>query len=203
MNKTIHPAVSVTAGFFLILLLQLLESTSLYGVGACLLLLGWWCARTTWVRVLGRMRYLLLALFVLFAWQTPGTLLFPALGSLSPALEGVWLAVEQAIRLLGVASLVSLLLQRLDAAAWMCSLHVLLQPLRCVGVPLDRFILRLRLVLDQVAGERLEWRHALDAAVKEVPPEILCWQARALSGVDKLLLVLLFAVFLGVFAWQG
>lgn len=203
MNDAMHPAVRVTAGFFLILLLQLLAGVTLYALALLCMGLAAWRAGPTWWRVLRRMRFILLALLLLFAWQTAGTLVWPALGGFSPSREGLWLALEQSLRLLGAASLVALLLHALDASGWMNGLHALLRPLTRLGLSPDRFILRLRLVLDYLDGRELDWRHALEARADVLPPVPLEWEGRALAWRDRVCLGAIAVLFLGVCWWQG
>lgn len=201
MHKHVHPAVTVTAGFFLVLLLQLVDWAGLLMLSLVLFLFACFMARAITLRMLRRMRYLLLVMFALFAWQTPGTLVAPQLDVFSPSVEGLLHASEQILRLLGATSLISLLLEYLDASAWMNSLHVLLQPLKWLGVDADRFILRLRLVLDQVSDQALDWRRVLASSVETESGPPVVWLSRPLSWSDMCLLGLLAMIFLGVCLW--
>ncbi|WP_268968152.1 CbiQ family ECF transporter T component [Uliginosibacterium aquaticum] len=194
MFRSIHPAVCMTAGFFLILLLQCLNGPGFWLlallVGAISLLL----AKTPTWRTWRRMRFILLALFILFAWQTPGSLMWPQAGVFSPSREGVLLALEQSLRLLAAASVLAVLLVVLDKSAWMNGLHSLMKPLVVLGVSVDRFILRLRLVLDHLAVGAGNWREILMAAPREQDLSPLRWELKSLSGTDLALMMLMLLI---------
>jgi hypothetical protein len=110
------------------------------------------------------------------------------LGVFSPSVEGLWLAFEQFLRLTASAGVVAALLACLDVPAWMNGLHVLLQPLARVGGGVDRFILRLRMVLDHLANESLSWRAILLEPPVEQDLSPVCWDVQALSFRDGLLM---------------
>lgn len=185
-SKLFHPAVPVTAGFVLILLLQRLEGPHLavaLGVcaGACLLL-----ARRSWWRLVHRLRYMLLVLVVLFAWQTPGVLVWPRLGGLSPTFDGIRLAADHAARIVLVVSVVAFMLHGLSHAQWVQGVYGLFAPLRRLGFPADRFALRLQLVLqDAEQADRTAWREALAPAAppREAMPPLLLLPLRARDGI--------------------
>jgi len=199
----LHPAVCVTAGFFLIVLIQYLGGVGLVLVGVSLILLAFVFATQSCMRLVRRMRYIFLALLLLFAWQTPGVLLLPEIGVFSPSKEGVMLACEQLLRLLGAASVVAVLLHLLDTAAWMNGLHVLLRPLEAIGFSTDRFILRLRLVMDYVAERELNWRVVLEELDGEVIERDVEWMPVRLTWIDRFLIAGMGCVFLGVCWWRG
>jgi len=200
--KSIHPAVYVTAGFFLIFLLQVLSLAFLpWGTGL-IVLCALVFARREWVRVVRRLRYIFLALLILFAWQTPGVMIVPPLGAFSPTWDGVRATVEPAARLLSVVSVVALMLHGLSTEDWVNSLYVLVQPLRVFGLSAERFAVRLRLVLDYTSQRDLHWRdclHEMDADLGEVSPQV--WPVRGLRGYDALLLAVLVIVLMGYVLW--
>ena len=195
MLKAIHPVVLVTAGFFLILLLQCVSPVQL-GIGASLAILAaliW--ARADWLRVVRRLRFIFLALLVLYAWQTPGTLMAPALAGFSPTWDGLRAVLEPGWRLLAVASVVALLLRGLSTEDWVSSLYVLALPFRICGLSPERFAVRLRLVLDYVGRRDLDWRHCLEAAsddLSAMPAE--AWSIRLPAWHDWLVLLAVLVV---------
>lgn len=203
MNRARHPAVSVTAGFFLILWLQRSEGGLLRGLFALVLLLAVWLAPRELWRSVRRLRFVFLALFVIFVWQTPGTLVFPSLANWSPSFDGLRLFIDQGLRLAGVVAVVSILLARLNPDDWLSSLSVLLEPLRLLRVPSERFVVRLRLVLEYAGQRELDWRQVIREPGKERLP---AWQAgvpERLGRLDRWLLVLVLAGGTGVLVWLG
>ncbi|GAB2883154.1 hypothetical protein GCM10027046_09530 [Uliginosibacterium flavum] len=198
MLNSIHPAVFVTAGFFLIARLQSISPAVLPWWAGSLVLLGLLGCAQGWLRIVRRMRYIFLALLILFAWQTPGILMLPGLGAFSPTWDGVQAVQDPVLRLLAVVSVVALMLHYLSIEAWVNSLYILLRPLRVLGFSPERFAVRLRLVLDYVERRDLEWRHCLDAALQEATVlEEEVWPVHELSWIDRVLLLCLFVLTLG------
>lgn len=200
-----HPAVLVTAGLFCILVLQMLAGAAFWTLCAMLLLLAAVRARMMLWRMLRRSRWILLSILLLFAWQTPGRALLADFWRYSPTHEGVALAALHSARLAGMVAVVVLLMRRLEAADWVAGLHMLLAPLRRLGVPTARFSVRLSLVLQAVGAERnvatLVWRDFLEpSATDDALPEML-WAPRALSGSDKVWLGIEWAIACGALIW--
>lgn len=172
MSKSLHPAVCVTAGFFLILWLQVMDGGIFWSLASCTLLAGICFAGTAFLRTLKRLRYIFFALFILFLWETPGTLIVPVLGNLSPSLEGLQLFFLQGMRLAGVVAVVALMLSHLSSADWVASLLVIFAPLRLIGFATERFAIRLHLVLEYVQRRELDWRQVLHEPVEALGGEL-------------------------------
>lgn len=125
-------------------------------------------AAQAWWRLTRRLRYMLLVLFLLFCWHTPGTLVWPQLGVWSPTLEGCRLALDHTARILLVVAIVGLMLRLLNHAQWVQGLYGLLAPLQRLGLPSARLAVRLQLVLQEAEyAERLTWRDWLSASSAE------------------------------------
>jgi len=202
MVKAIHPAVFVTAGFFLIILLQTLPATYLPWWAAVVVLAAWVSARADWLRIVRRLRFIFLALLILFAWQTPGTMIWPALGAFSPTWDGLRGMMEPALRLLAIVSVVALMLRHLSIENWVNSLYVLVFPLQALGLDPQRFAVRLRLVLDYVERRDLNWRNCLDAAVEEpINPAEEFWLVHHLCWWDRVALLVFGGLILGWLSW--
>lgn len=187
MNKSVHPVVCVTAGFFLILWLQLAEGRSLYAGASCVLAAGIFFARNALWRTLARLRYIFLALLVLFLWETPGTLIFPVLGNFSPSMDGLWYFLLHSIRLAGVVAVVTLMLSRLSSAEWVASLLTISSPLRQAGFATERFAARLHLVLEYAQRRELDWRQILHERIGDYSEE-LPMEDETLEAKDRWLL---------------
>jgi energy-coupling factor transporter transmembrane protein EcfT len=120
-------------------------------------------ARVRLLRLLRRVRVLLIAIAILFAWFTPGEAFFHDWPRLGPTREGLAFAVLHAARLIAVVCAVAVLLERLSLQRLVAGLHALARPLRLIGVPPERLALRLLLVLRYVEASprdqgRLQWR---------------------------------------------
>ena len=148
-------------------------------LAACALAAAVLARARTW-RLVRRIRVLLIAITVLFAWFTPGEAALLDWPRLGPTREGLALAALHAGRLLAVVCAVGILLERLPLARLVGGLYALSRPLRLAGVDPERLALRLLLVLRYVdASPRgqgpVDWRHWLadespsDAAAEAAP----------------------------------
>jgi len=120
---------------------------------ACLLLTlcALFKAATHLRRLLRRSRWLMLTLFIVFVWMTPGTPLPFMPGASS---EGLHLAIEHGARLLLALASLALVLQALTAVELVAGMHALLSPLRWLGISPDRMAVRLMLTLEEVERAR-------------------------------------------------
>lgn len=183
--------------------LQFLSPLCLFAVLVGCALAAWGLARSRSLRLLRRVRFLVLAILVLFAGFTPGDALWAAFPSLSPSREGVMLAAEHVGRLLAVVLCVALLLERLPVNRLVSGLYALLQPLDRVGLPTARLAVRLMLVLRYVeSAPPGGWQGWLDndTDVDGDPAEPVRIGRERLTGYEIALLVLLAA---GAVAWLG
>ncbi|MBR0566218.1 hypothetical protein J5J83_08830 [Azoarcus sp. L1K30] len=166
-------------------------------------------ARARGQRLFRRVKVLLLAILVLFAWFTPGEALLASVPLLSPTREGVTLALEHLGRLLVVVSCVALLLERLPADRLVSGLYALFRPASALGLSAQSLALRLLLVLRYVDDARIQqsggrrgrvqdWKQWLMAADEPVAPVHLVRER--LGVLDGLVLALL-AGLLGWWMW--
>jgi energy-coupling factor transporter transmembrane protein EcfT len=116
-------------------------------------------ASTRCWRLVRRIRFLLLAIVILFAGFTPGEAVFIDWPGLSPSWEGVNLAAEHAGRVLAVVFCVAVLMELLPAQRLVGGLYALVQPFRRVGFPAHRVAVRTLLVLEYVdSDEKVSWK---------------------------------------------
>lgn len=141
-------------------LIQLLQGGWLGAAVAVCVAAAAWAARPRLLRLLRRVRILLLAIVVLFAWFTPGEAALIGWPALSPTREGLLLAMEHVGRLVGVVCCVTLLLDVLTPNRLVGGVHALCRPLALIGVPPERLALRILLVLHYV--EHAGGEHARD-----------------------------------------
>jgi hypothetical protein len=113
------------------------------------MLIGWtiFRHRPRFLKLLRRLRLLILVLFGVSLLMTPGAALFPEFG-LYPTAEGMYLAVTQLIRLLGMLAAVTLLLEGTDRRALAAGSLALLQPLAGSAQWPERAVARLLLVFE-------------------------------------------------------
>lgn len=143
------------------LCVQRAEGLALAGLVAASLILALVCARAQCVRLLMRIRILLLAIGVLFAWFTPGEAVLMDWPRISPSREGLLLALTHAGRLVALVCWVAVLLGRMTADCLVSGLYALVRPWEVIGLPAQRIALRLLLVLryaDTVRSDGRSWR---------------------------------------------
>lgn len=149
--------------------------------------------------LLGRSRWLLLSLLVLFLFATPGEFLPGIWGRLGLTYEGVEQAAEQLGRLLAMLSSLALLHQRLGTQGLLAGFHWLLAPF-----PWRRAtVVRLLLVLEFVEQKRKPgWREWLLPEDGQAPAaDVYTLAMPPLHGWDRLLIAGLLAGFLVWMFW--
>lgn len=191
---SLHPVVRLLAWGVTAVMAQLASGlplaclfTVLVASSAALSLQRFW-------RLVRRTRWLLLALALLFAWGTPGVLLFPEFGEFSPSREGVVLAATHAARLLAVLASLALLLRFTPAEDFVGALHSLMRPLEGLGVDRGRIAVRLLLVIEYVeSAQARSWREWLAPGAAGVERERVALTRVAFSARDGVALGLAFA----------
>ncbi|WP_422614270.1 FimV/HubP family polar landmark protein [Aromatoleum evansii] len=162
------PFIFMHSGFLIalwmacVVVLQFLSPPALAVALAFCALAGWWLAPSRSLKLLRRVRFLILAILVLFAGFTPGEALLSGFPGLSPSREGVTLAAEHVGRLIAVVLCVAVLMEGLPVSRLVGGLHALLSPLGRVGLPTERLAVRLMLVLRYVeSAPPASWREWL------------------------------------------
>lgn len=203
MLAHLHPAARLLIWLLLAIVVQLL-AWPLLGLLGCALLLSGRQVRGHWWRLLRRTRILLLTLFLVFAYGLPG----PTPGNLAwlPSYDGLEEAAVHLLRLLILLGSLAWLLVPLGHRALMGGLWYLLRPLQRLGLPMDRSVVRLSLVLEYMEKmpEKQEWRQWLlpqpDAG--ELAPVVISlpsWTSRD-TGFMVAGAILMLS---GVLLWQG
>ncbi|MBI5041935.1 MAG: hypothetical protein HZB57_12285 [Gammaproteobacteria bacterium] len=113
------------------------------------------------LRMLRRVRWLLLAILILYGWFTPGAAMLPVLGQFSPSLEGVQQGLLRVAALLAIVAAVYLLLATTPRGELVAGLLWYGRPLRRLGVDDTRFAVRLVLALEAVPQVQTLARTAL------------------------------------------
>lgn len=194
-----HPGATLTLWVALVVVLQTLTGYGLAVAVALSLAGAGWVGFSSLRRLVRRIRFLLLAILILFVWMTPGQALVPGWVVLGPTREGLALGLEHGLRLLGVVGLVALLLGWGGRDFLISGLYALVRPLSFLGFSRDRLAVRLLLVLQWVENPPPGgWRHWLGAN-QAVSPESLHVHCPALRGRDYWLLLGAVMVLWGAF----
>lgn len=102
------------------------------------------------VNLLRRVRWLLLAILILYGWFLPGTPVLPEWGAWSPTQEGLWQGLLRVAALCGIVAAVYLLLATTARGELVSGLLWFGRPLRRIGIDDRRFAVRLVLALEAV-----------------------------------------------------
>ena len=165
---SVHPALRLLLWLAYALCLQWAEGVGLLLLlgmaGASLLVSG---VGGRWCRTMWRLRWLLLSLSLIFAWSTPGELLWSM--EWAPTYEGLAAALNHGARLLALLLAVVYLASTTSQAALMSGLYYLLSPMRHLGLPPDRVVARLLLTLEYVDAlpKRSGWRGFIEATQEQ------------------------------------
>jgi energy-coupling factor transporter transmembrane protein EcfT len=186
------------------LLVQQTEGWSLAALSAASLTVALGCARIQCGRLLVRIRLLLLAILVLFAWFTPGEAIFMDWPRASPSRDGLLLALTHGGRLVALVCWVAILLGHMSADRLVSGLYALVRPFGGFGLSAERFALRLILVLRYASaahkGERFwqNWKSWLNPPAATVLDVVQLSRERL--GVRDVVLPVVACLFL-IFWW--
>ena len=193
----LHPLTRLFLWLLLLLSIQTLDGWLLALAFLALPLLGVTVLRRGG-RLAWRARWLLLSLFVIFAWGIVGEPLWDGMGA--PSFEGLSEALTHLGRLLLVLLAVAGLLETMPLSELLTASQRLLAPLRHFGVDGERGMVRLMLVLRYVETlpRPRDWRQLLDApAVNE--SELIELNDQPLRLTDTLVLLAASSLAIGFF----
>jgi len=160
----LHPSCALILWLAAVLALPALSPAGALALAAALLLLAGGSLLRPWWKAIRRARWLLLTLWLILAWNTPGE----AFADLSwmPTYEGIAAANLHALRLIVMLGGLAWLLHRLGRDGLVSALWGLLSPCRALGLDSERLVVRLSLVLDhlQTEPEKGAWRRMLGIA---------------------------------------
>jgi hypothetical protein len=157
-------------------------------------------ARAQLLKLLRRTRWLLVVLVLAYGYSLPDAAALPALGWLSPGVEGLRAGGLRAARLVLLLAGLALLLAYTTRPRLIYGLYGLARPLAALGFDRRAFVVRLGLTLDYAehAPKPARWLDALRApdADPETPAsyrlEVEHWQSRDSAVILAGLLVLAF-----------
>lgn len=155
----LHPSSILAIWLLGVVALQSMSYQPLLVLVILLLLTG--ATPAQWLAYVRRSRWLLLTLWLILAYNTPGE----ALGdqSWAPTYEGIAEANLHAVRLIVMLAALAWLFGRLGRDGLVSALWGLLAPGRCLGLDTGRLVVRLALVLEHLQSppERGAWRRML------------------------------------------
>lgn len=143
----LHPATQIVIWCALVAAMQFLAPARLLAAGGLVLLIAFALSRHKFVQLVRRTRWIMLSLWLIYAYSTPGQALSEQLGMFSPSLEGLLDGGLQLMRLLVALAGLAILLDRLHRQQLMAGLYALFAPLQYLGLSRERLAVRLALTL--------------------------------------------------------
>lgn len=168
-----HPAVQIYVWFCLTLATQMLDAYALIAVAGILIVLSFRICAARFFFLLRRTRWILLSVFLIYAYTSPGEVLWPHLGVFSPVTDGLVYGLKQLLHLLAALAGLSILLTLLSQTQLIAGLYTLCRPLSLLGVSRERFAVRLALTLryaeSAVNDTASNWRGSIEQLLAPLP----------------------------------
>ena len=161
-----HPVIRIAS--FLVIAISLAQINQQKLTTAALLMLLFFFiqpslhAVSQTAKLVFRLRWLFISIMIVYAWFTPGILLVPEWGGLSPYREGIVIGLMRiAALIIIIASVCILVLQQtreeiMGAIFWYC------RPLKLFGVSQQRLAARLVLTMESVTSLESRWKKTAD-----------------------------------------
>lgn len=156
----LHPATQILIWCVLVAAMQLLAPQRALVAGAAALLAAFMLSHRKFIQLVRRMRWMLLALWLIYAYTTPGDAAY------LPGADGMQDGALQLLRLLASLAGLAILLERLHRPQLIAGLYSLFAPLTWLGLSRERLAVRLALTLHyaELAMLRsLSWQAHLDS----------------------------------------
>ena len=168
---TVHPTTRLVVWLLFLLAVQSLSGKALLIAIVVLPVFGVNVLRRGGFLV-WRARWLLLSLLVIFSWGVAGEPLWP--GGYAPTHEGLADAFTHLGRLLLVLTGIAAILESMPLSDLLAATHMLLQPLRILGLDPDRGVVRLMLVMRyaEALPRPRDWRSLLNLPESSVCEEL-------------------------------
>jgi hypothetical protein len=127
-----------------------------------------------------RLRWLLLAILLVYGWWTPGESVWPDAGALSPSSEGLTLGLQRVMALVAIVAAVHLLLQSTSREQLLPAIMQLIRPVTSQQVR-ERIAVRVLLSIEAVA----QVQTLVSEVLRKHP--IKSWRISSLAGASRLL----------------
>lgn len=115
-------------------------------------------------RLIKRLKWFFLVMFLIFLFNTPGEHMTSWVYSLNPTYEGLREGMKQMLRIALMLAALSLMLLHNTMQQLIAGFYYLLKPLNALGIDIERFAARLCLTMDYVEQQQLGSKHAASLA---------------------------------------
>lgn len=109
------------------------------------------------IKLVYRLRWLFVSIFIIYAWFTPGQLLVPEWAGLSPYQEGIVTGLMRIAALIMILIAVSILVLNLNRDELISAIHWYCLPLNILGLSRKRLAARLVLTIESVSTMESRW----------------------------------------------
>jgi energy-coupling factor transporter transmembrane protein EcfT len=199
-----HSAAQIYLWICLAVAAQILHGYALTLLAVMLVLLTLGICAKRFFSLLRRTRWILLSIFVIYAYASRGDAMWPQLGAFSPVAVGMEEGFVQLQRLLIVLAGLSILLVLLSQAQLMEGFYTLLFPVFLVGLSRERVAVRLALTLryaeSTMQNKIANWHRNIEQMLAPVglEPGYIELQLHQFSWRDWLLVAVSSAVVTGL-----
>ena len=165
---SLHPATQILIWCAFVAAMQFLPPVRMLASGGLMLFLAFFFFRQKLLQLLRRTRWVMISLWFIYAYATPGQALFDF--AISPTREGLLDGGLQLMRLLVALAGLAMLLDRLHRQQLMAGLYSLLAPLKWFNLSRERLAVRLALTLQYAEAGMLRptpWRESLQSLMDE------------------------------------
>ncbi len=147
-----HPAVLILFLFGLVIKTQSFQSFELLMVMCLLIVLALILFPLRFIALIKRLRWIMLSLLLIYGYATPGNAVWqasewPLLARFSPTLEGLITGLLQLERVITTLAALAILAGLLSRQQLMSGMYCLIYPLRYMGVPHEKLVMRLALTM--------------------------------------------------------
>lgn len=173
IDEVLHPASRILIWLAFAFCIPWLRFSELAGIVLLLSLPLFLKHSAQYLKLLRRSRWLLISLFLAYAFATPGEAIIPAFGDYSPSRDGLLSGGFQALRLIALLAGLSLLLAMSPRDQILAGLYVLLRPFARLGLDVDRIAVRIWLTLHYAESPGTGgWKARLQTALQDREPEM-------------------------------
>lgn len=167
----LHPAIKISCLVLFALSFYQLSLIELTLLALCLLICLIYYRVKQFLPMIKRMRWLLLSMFLIYAFSTPGEFLKDWPIDIAPTYEGIDGGLIQSLRLSMMLAAVALLISTTSRQSMILGFYCLLQPLRYLGFMPAKFAARLSLTLHYI-----ELNNQLDTQATQFNKHEMIWQ---------------------------
>ena len=170
-----HPAVKLYIWVCVVVTVQILSPQVIILLFPLFFLLVLKLSRVQFFQLIRKTRWILLSLLLIYAYASPGVLVWSNMGVMSPKIEGLYFGAIQLARLIIVLSGLAILLALITRFQLIVALYTWFKPLALIGVSRQRLAVRLALTLSyaesSVESTQVNWQGSIESMLTLVANE--------------------------------